>query len=375
MKLWRRVNQRSYLKLVLLFINIAFWGSILIGIVAEAQSLSIPLKQVGDQMGNPTFWKVVTAGMAEDGNGYYVAGGAWLDDSQTSIIAILYQVPAGEGAPVEDLTNAFVGIFDKEGERYKIRQFIDLWDAFRDYNQPERLSLPMQAAWLTNQQSKTGSYYSEHITITAVDLDHDADHDILIELRNGGGSYIHYDLFLLQNSNNIYKLVLSKTGGDGTGSDNLEHVRDLDADGIPEILVWDEIYSDGVPHSDCRSWIDLYHWDRTKMVQCNAAYPTFYTQLKQEFLRICNSYQQMPEIWYRDGKIPDYWGVLDISAGCLPEQIYYLGLIAEYEKDYTQALAYYRYFLREPPVPYYDPYVESAQARILQLRLQLTWKD
>ena len=333
--------------------------------IAYAQSLSIPLERIGDHLDDADFWNdvVKTPG--------YVAEGAWLDLNHTSIITILYRSLPGEGVPVDELTNAIVGIFDKEGDQYRLRQQIDLWDAHRDYKKPERLSLPMHSGLLTYQPKGAYplSYYRAHISL--VDIDADDDNDILIELHNAGGSYVHYDLFLLQNSDNRYQQIFSKTGGYGSGSDEFDfgHVEDFDADGIPEILVWDEISSEGVPHSDCRSWVDLYHWNGEKMEQCNAKYPLFYTKLKSTFLEICDEYRKKLSIWHPDGVIPDYWGFMDATTGCLHEQIYYLGMIAEYEKNYVQACTYYQYFLNKDVLKKMnDPYVEAAHIRMSHIQ-------
>ena len=273
----------------------------------------------------------------------YVAGGVWLDAAHTSLVTILYDSPPGEGINLDELTNASFAVIDKKGEEYIVRQKFDLWDSQRDYNTPERLSLPMHGSLLTHQQDKEFpiSYY--RVGISTVDIDADGDDDILIELLRGGGSYNGYQFFALQNTDNTYTTVLNKMGGYG---DTFKRVQDLDADEIPEILIWDEIYTEGVPHFYCQTWVDIYEWDGTKMKLSNREFPAFYTQLKAGFLIICEANRQRPLEILEKGNSEYIAWITDIAAGCLNEQTYYLGLIAEYEGNYRRAELYYKSLLR-----------------------------
>ena len=334
---------------------------------AGAQELSRPLEQIGNHMDDPEFWNILTK-LLPNGE-YLVVGGAWLDVAHTKIISIVFKEPKTLFY-IDEFTNAYLAIFDKENGHYQLRQFTELWDSQRDYNKRERLSLPMHHYWLDSQWDGRPKYsYAE---LSAIDIDADHTQDILIELLYAGGSYASYEVFVLHNQDDNYHVVLSKKAGSGVEYDSfygVKRINDFNHDQIPEIVIWDEIYSDGVAHCDCRSWADIYHWNGTTMEQSNARYPAFYTKhIKPGFLEICQEYYPKPKMWHPEGNIPEYWGFMDVRTGCLHEHTYYLGLIAEYEGNIPQAQEYYKYFLRPDPSTFADSYRQAAESRMRQIQ-------
>ena len=242
-----------------------------------------------------------------------------------------------------DYTNAYVVIADRSSGEFISRQMIKLWDAKEDHSKAERLSLPMHHRRLSQKWRNYPTYALAKIS--TLDVDADKDQDLLINLVGDGGSYNSAETFVLQNNNGTYSIILNKTGAEsqrfGTDAKRISRINDFDADGIPEIMIWDELPAPG-PHANCRCWMDIYHWDGSRMTQCNSLFPQAYEQSRQGFFEISERY-------------PDQ----------TPEFYYYLGMISEYKHQLEQAVEYYVRSSKCPTSS--EPYIKVANGKLQSL--------
>ncbi len=272
---------------------------------------------------------------------------AWIDMHHTTAICIVFKTSSG-GVVFYEYTNSYAAILDTSAEGFSCRQFIKLWESKEDYNREERLSLPMHHRLLSRKWCGRPTY--SHARVTALDIDGDWDKDLVVNLWYSGGSYAGAETFVLRNNGGIYTIVLSKKGAEsqrfGTKAKPLKRISDLDSDGIAELMIWDEL-SGPEPHSNSRCWLDIYHWDGSKMAQCNSLFPQAYEQPKNGFLEICKLY-------------PDQ----------TPEYYYYLGMISEYQAQIEQAVDYYEKCARCAEAP--RIYVDAANEMLRHIGSEIS---
>jgi tetratricopeptide (TPR) repeat protein len=264
---------------------------------------------------------------------------AWIDMHHATAICILFKTSSG-GVEFYEYTNSYAAIVDTSAGGFCCRQLIKLWDSKEDYYKKERLSLPMHHRVLSQKWRGWPKY--SHAKVAALDMDGDWDKDLVVNLWDSGGSYAGAETFVLRNNGGIYAIVLSKRGAEsqrfGTKAKPINRISDLDSDGIAELMIWDE-FAGPEPHSNSRCWLDIYHWDGSKMAQCNSLFPHAYEQPKNGFLEICKLY-------------PDQ----------TPEYYYYLGKISEYQAQIEQAVDYYEKCARCAKAP--RVYIYAANERL-----------
>lgn len=286
---------------------------------------------------NRELWLLAKASLPQ--SNFLGVGAAWLDKEHTTAVCILFKTSPGR-VELYEYTNAYAAVVDKTVEGFTCRQFIKLWDSEEDYNRKERLSLPMHHRFLSQNWRGWPKY--SHANVTAVDMDGDLDKDLVVNLWYSGGSYSGAETSVLQNNGGIYTIILSKKGAESqrfdTEAKRISRITDLDGDGIVELLIWDEIWGPR-SHAESRCWLDIYHWDGSKMAKYNSSFRQAYEQPKKGFLKICKLY-------------PDQ----------TPEYYYYLGMISEYQGQIDRAIGYYDKCLKCTKSP--RKYIDAANERL-----------
>jgi hypothetical protein len=258
---------------------------------------------------NQTDWQAATGTLPKEK--YFPVQGAWLDDSHRHFAVVAARLPV----ELEEYHNAALAIIEVDGGHFRLRQFLDLLDSKRDYKRPERLSFPMHAARWSGPWNGWPRY--SHAWFYTPDIDGDDISDLVITLWYSGGSYSGAETFVLRNQGGQYRIVLSRRGAEG-GRIKFDRVADLDNDGKPEILVWDEVWGPG-SHAEARDWVDIFHWSGGRMVRVNHLFPAVYAPVKAGMAEVCDR---------RPGETPEFY--------------YYLGLISEYDRDLHEAQRYYK---------------------------------
>jgi len=292
---------------------------------------------------NKSLWSEVKASLLQsEYRNFFGVDAAWLDKEHKKVVCILFGHDE-VGISLYDYTNAYVAIAEKNAEGFICRQLIRLWDAKEDHSKVERLSLPMKHSRLSRKWRKFPKY--ARATILAFDIDADKDDDLLINLVGDGGSHNSAETFVLQNNSGTYSIIFSKSGAEsqrfGAEAKRISRINDLDGDGISELMIWNELPAPE-PHANQRDWLDIYHWDGSKISRCNSLFPQAYEQPKKGFLEVCERYPNQT-----------------------PEFHYYLGLISEYQAQPKQATEYYNKSLKCVKIP--EAYVNAAKSRLKAL--------
>ena len=293
------------------WIALAGVGALLVvGHAAQGESKTAVYPPVAetlpDEVGSSSLWQGVTAALPGKER-YFAVQGAWLDHPHHVLAAVVARQPV----ELEEYTNGALAII--EVDKGNCRQLLDLFDSKRDYRKPECLSLPMHTAW---KGPWRGFPRYSHARFYSVDVDGDGISDLVVTLWYSGGSYSPAETFVLRKTGEQYRIVLSKRGAE-SGQIKFDRVADLDGDGKPEILIWDEIWGPG-SHAEARDWVDIFHWSGDRMVRVNHQFPLLYAPVKAGMQEVCK--------WH---------------PGETPEFYYFLGLVAEYEGKVSEARSYY----------------------------------
>ena len=289
---------------------------LVVGHAAQGESKTVVYRPIAetlpdetsDQVLGSSRWQSVTAALPGKQR-YFAVQGAWLDHTHHVLAAIVARQPV----ELEEYTNAALAIIEVDQGNVRCRQFLDLFDSKRDYRKPERLSLPMHAAW---KGPWRGFPRYSHASFYSVDVDGDGISDLVVTLQYSGGSYSPAETFVLRNQARQYQIALSKHGAAG-GHIEFDRVADVDGDGKPEILIWDEIWGAG-SHAEARDWVDIFHWSGDRMVRVNHQFPLAYAPVKAGMQEVCKRH-----------------------PGETPEFYYFLGVVAEYEGNANEARSYY----------------------------------